>query len=336
MILVTGGTGFIGGHLLAELAKGDVPVKALKRPASTISHTERLFDIVYGESGKKLFSKIQWVDGDIMDIYSVEEVMEGCTEVYHCAAEVSLRDEDAEGVIQPAQRGTENMVNAALGKGVKKFCHVSSVAALGLPINGHEITEDCFEDFSFTNSPYAIGKHLAEAEVWRAHAEGLNVVVVSPSIVLGPFTDVHKGSMGFFSFINKTSKFYTNGIMGFVDVKDVVAIMLKLMQGNRFNERYILSAESLSFKDVYTWVAQSLGKPAPSIGLNAFTLKLFKLIHNATSSHNKISSTMVEHATGVHIFSNKKVSDALAGYTFVPVKQSIEQTAKFFLNELAK
>jgi dihydroflavonol-4-reductase len=171
--------------------------------------------------------------------------------------------------------------------------------------------------------------------VWRGHAEGLNAVVVSPSIVLGPWTKLSKGSMGFFSFVNRTSKFYTGGTMGYVDVKDVVAIMLRLMKENRFNERYIASSENISFKEIYSDVARSLNKPLPSIKLNSFTLKAFAMFHNI-SAPEKISSTMIEHATGVHIFSNKKICDALPGYTFAPVKQTIEQTAKFYLDGLAK
>lgn len=335
MILVTGGTGFIGGHLLTELAKGDVPVRAIKRKQSSATHTENLFNYLFGAEGKTMFQKIKWVDADIMDIYSIEEAMDGITEVYHCAAEVSLRDEDADGVIRPAQAGTENMVNAALTKGIQKFCHVSSVAALGLPANGNIINEDCFDEFSFTNSPYAIGKHLAEAEVWRAGAEGLNVAVISPSIVLGPWTEMHKGSMGLFSFVNKTSKMYTGGKMGYVNVKDVVAIMLRVMKENRFNERYITSAENVSFLEIYSTIAKSLGKPLPSFKLNSFMLKAFALFYNI-GNKNKISSTMIEHATSEHLFTNKKVTDALGGYTFVPVKDTIEQTAKFYLDAIRK
>jgi len=320
---------------LAELVKGDVPIKALKRSKSSTLNTEKFFNYKYGAEGKTLFSKIQWVDGDIMDIYSLEEAMEGVKEVYHCATFVSLRDENPDEIIITAEKGTENMVNAALNKGIEKYCHVSSIAALGMPINGTEITEECFEEFSFTNSPYAIGKHLAEAEVWRAGAEGLNIVVVLPSIVVGSWPDKDNGSMGFFSFVKKNSKFYTGGTMGFVDVKDVVGTMQQLMKENHFNERYIVSSENLSFHDFYTWIAQSIGKPIPTTKLNNFTLKLFQLLYNI-GAKNKISSTMIEHATGVHIYSNKKVSEALKGYNFTPIKETIEQTGKFFLNEVGK
>ena len=121
--------------------------------------------------------------------------MQGANEVYHCAAEVDLRDKNPNSIIATAEKGTENIVNAALALGVEKFCHVSSVAALGKPVEG-DITEDSFEDFSFKNSPYSIGKHLAEQQVWRGNAEGLKVVVVSPSIILvASWSDLSKGSI---------------------------------------------------------------------------------------------------------------------------------------------
>jgi dihydroflavonol-4-reductase len=336
MILVTGGTGFIGGYLLAELAKNDVPVRAIKRSKSSTAYTENIFDYKYGAEGKKLFSKINWIDADIMDIYSIEDAMDGVDEVYHCAAEVSLRDDRPEGVILTAEKGTENMVNAALGKGVKKFCHVSSVAALGKSTTQKEITEENFEDFSFRNSPYSIGKHLAEAQVWRANAEGLNVVVVLPSIVLGPWLEMNKGgSMALFKFIDRNSKFYTDGIMGYVHVKDVVDVMLRLMKENIFNERYIVNSENTSFHDLYSAIAVGLGKPIPKIRLNKFTLKAFRAIYNLTAKH-KISRMMLRHATGQHIYSNKKVLNSLKGYKFTPIKDTIEETAKYFLNEDGK
>ncbi len=124
--------------------------------------------------------------------------------------------------------------------------------------------------------------------------------------------------------------------MGFVDVKDVVAIMIRLMNENRFNERYIASGENMSFREFYSHIAQSLHKPAPSIGLNKFTLKVFQQLYNLGNKKNKISSTMIEHATGQHIYSNKKVAEALKGYTFTPIKETLEQTAKLFLNEDTK
>jgi dihydroflavonol-4-reductase len=330
MIFVTGGTGFLGAHLLTELVKQSEPVSALKRPASNTQLTEKLFTYTFGEQGKALFQKIKWVEGDILDPWSLSEVMQGAKEVYHCAAVVDLRDDNPNSIITTAEKGTEHLVNAALALGVDKFCHVSSVAALGKPTEG-DITEECFEEFSFKNAPYSIGKHLAEQQVWRANAEGLKVVVVSPSIILGPWGNLNNGSISMFTFIDKTSKYYTGGIMGFVDVIDVVNSMLRLMKTGPYNERFIVNSENLSFKDFFTAIAKGIHKPEPKIQLSTFTLKIFQLFNNLASKQ-KISSTMVEHATGIHNFSNKKVKEVL-GYSFIPVADSLAVTAKFYMHE---
>lgn len=330
MIFVTGGTGFLGAHLLTQLVQQNAPFVALKRPASTTLYTENIFDLKFGNEGKNLFKKIKWVDGDILDPWSLAEVMQGVTEIYHCAAEVDMRDHNPGSIITTAEKGTANLVNAALDLQVEKFCHVSSASALGKPPEGY-ITEASFEDFSFKNSPYAIAKHLAEQQVWRGHAEGLTVVVVSPTIILGPWGNLANGSISMFTFIDKLSKFYTGGIMGFVDVSDVVTTMLLLMKNGPYNERFIINGENISFKDFFTAVAKGVHKPVPAIKLSNFTLKLFRFFNNLVSSQ-KITSTMVEHGTEIHNFSNDKIKK-VTGYNFVPIKESIASTATYYLHE---
>jgi len=330
MIFVTGGTGFLGAHLLTELVRQNDPVVALKRPTSSTLRTKEIFDLKFGEESKNLFKKIQWVDGDILDPWSLSEVMQGATEIYHCAAEVDLRDNNPDSIISTAEKGTENLVNAALNIKVEKFCHVSSVSAIGKPEDGN-ITEECFEYFSFKNSPYAIGKHLAEQQVWRGHAEGLTVVVVSPSIILGPWGNLNNGSISMFSFIDKLSKFYTGGIMGFVDVNDVVHSMTLLMKNGPYNERFIINSENVSFKDFFTAIAEGIHKPVPTTRLSNLTLKLFRFFNNLVSKQ-KITSTMVEHGTETHNFNNQKIKKAI-GYNFIPIRETIANTAKYYLHE---
>lgn len=330
MVFVTGGTGFLGAHLLCELAKQNKPVVALKRPTSNTLNTEKIFNYKSGNQGPALFQKIKWVEGDILDPWSLSEVMKGAKEVYHCAAEVDLRDSNPDSIIISAEKGTENMVNAALEMNVEKFCYVSSVSALGKPAEG-DITEDCFEDFSFKNAPYSIGKHLAEQQVWRANAEGLKVVVVSPSIILGPWYDLNNGSISMFTFIDKISSFYTTGIMGFIDINDVVKNMLFLMENGPYNTRFIINSENICFKDFFSAIAKGINKPVPTKHLSNFTLRIFQFINNLFSTQ-KISNTMIEHATDIHRFSNKKIKET-CGFHYIPVMDTIASTAKFYVNE---
>jgi dihydroflavonol-4-reductase len=329
MILVTGGTGFLGAYLLAELTGQDKPVKAMKRAKSSTAYVERIFEMKFGAEAKAKFLRIRWVEGDIMDVYSVEEAMADVDEVYHCATEVSLRDDRPDEIILTAEKGTANVVNIALEKGVKKFCHVSSVSALGEDDKGKDITEEAFEEFQYSNSPYAIGKHLAEAQVWRAHAEGLNVVVVCPTLIMGPWPG-KKGTMSFFHFLKKSHSFYTTGSMGFVDVKDVVNIMLRLMNENKMNGRYIVTAENIAFKDFFADVTKSMGLKPPGIRISKTGLNVFRVINNIIGG-DKITSTMVDHSSGTFNYSNNKVVKDL-DYKFRPIKNSIEEMAKFLKN----
>jgi dihydroflavonol-4-reductase len=333
MILVTGGTGFLGAYLLVDLVRQGKPVRAMKREQSSTKYTEKIFDLKFGKEGKEMFAKINWVNGDIMDVYSVEEAMQGIEEVYHCATEVSLRDEDPDEIILTAEKGTANMVNIALEQKVKKFCHVSSVSALGENDLGKPITEEAFDEFDNPDSPYAIGKHLAEAQVWRAHAEGLNVSVVCPTIIMGPWPG-KKGSMSFFHYMKRSPKFYTTGTMGFVDVHDVVAIMERLMNENKMNERYLVNGENISYHSLFTDINASMGIKGPSIKITKPILKVFRIINNIFGKF-KMTGTMIDHSSGQFIYSNKKVCEAL-NYKFIPVKQSIAEMGNFMINGTTK
>jgi len=330
MILVTGGTGFLGAYLLAELTAQDKPIRAMKRATSKTTYTEQIFAMKYGADAKARFAKIQWVEGDIMDIFSIEEAMAGVDEVYHCATEVSLRDDRPDEIIYTAEKGSANMVNIALEKGVKKFCHVSSVAALGEDNQGKEITEESFDEFNYGgNSPYAIGKHLAEAEVWRANAEGLNVVVVNPTIIMGPWAG-KSGSMSFHHFLKKSHMFYTSGSVGFVDVHDVVNVMMRLMNENKMGQRYLVNAENIAFKNLFADITTSMGLKPPGMAISKRGLKFFRVINNLAGG-SKITTTMVDHSSGNFNYINRKVVKEL-GYTFRPIKESISEMSAFLKN----
>jgi dihydroflavonol-4-reductase len=179
MILVTGGTGLVGSHLLYDLTRSGKNVRVLKRMNSNVSTVKKVFSY-YTPDPELLLNKIEWVDADLLDVYSLIEAMDGVTEVYHCAAMVSFEKKHQAEMMKINVEGTSNMVNAALEKGVKKFCHVSSIASLGRVENGGLTSEETFWKSSPDNSNYSISKYGAEREVWRAAEEGLNVVIVNP------------------------------------------------------------------------------------------------------------------------------------------------------------
>ena len=214
--LVTGGTGLVGSHLIKALLHEDKKVKALYR--KTIPQFEGS-------------SKVIWVQGDVLDVFDLDKAMEEVEHVYHCAAVVSFHESSKHEMFKINVDGTANVVNACIDNSVKKLCYVSSVAALGKVPEGHEIDETSEWNNDKSNSNYSKSKHFAEMEVWRGIGEGLNAVIVNPSIILGA-GDWSKGSSGIFKTAYDEFPWYTEGVTGFVDVEDVVRAMIGLMNSD--------------------------------------------------------------------------------------------------------
>lgn len=327
MILVTGGTGLVGTHLIRELLSKGEKVRSLRRKNSDLSvFGKYLFD-------ESLKDKVEWVDADILDIYSLMDAMEGVEYVYHTAATVSFLPSDARKMMKVNAEGTANVVNAALETGVSKLCHVSSVAALGRTGKEEVITENSKWASSSANSNYAVSKYAAEREVWRGIAEGLNAVIVNPSVILGP-ADWTRGSSKIFSGVYKGLKFYTKGINAFVDVRDVTGIMIRLMESAIVNERFIVMSENLCYKDLFEKIASKFGKPAPGIHagslLSEITWRIEDLRRILFNSSPLITKETARTAGRRHFYSNEKVRKAL-GYDFIPVEKSIDDTCQAFL-----
>lgn len=329
MILVSGATGMLGAHLLLKLLQEDKKVRALKRPTSNLMVTKQIFSY-YTTDYEKLFSKIEWFEADVLDTDGVLQAMENIEYVYHAAATVSFASKDRTWMIKSNTKGTQNMVNAALVKQVKKFCHVSSISALGEASNGDFIDEDSFRNPKGRYSGYSISKYLSELEVWRGITEGLNAIIVNPSIILGP-GDWRSGSPSIFSNIDKGLRFYTEGITGYVDVLDVVDAMTKLMDSNIHGERFIVSAENLSFKNIFCQVANALEVRRPSIKANSFMLgiawRLETIKSRLTGKQPKVTKDSAYSAQKPARFSSQKLIDAI-GFKYTPITESVERIAK--------
>ena len=226
MILVTGGTGLLGSHLLFQLVKHGKKVRAIKRKGSNTAMVERIFSY-YSDDPHGIFSSIEWMDADILDYGAMEDALDGIEEVYHCAAVVSFDSRDHNLMKKVNTGATANLVNLCLHHKVKKFCHVSSIATLGRTDNDGVTDEETYWKTSRKNSFYSVSKYGAEREVWRAMEEGLNAVIVNPSVILGP--GFWHGNSGLFRLVDHGLKYYTEGVNGYVDVRDVANAMILLM-----------------------------------------------------------------------------------------------------------
>jgi nucleoside-diphosphate-sugar epimerase len=334
MVLVTGGTGFVGAHLLLELLKNNQKVKAIKRNNSNLNLVKRIFSY-YKEDVETLLSQIEWVDGDVLDVLSLQEAMENVEKVYHCAAVVSFSPKDRDNLFKTNIKGTANVVNTALQTRIKKLCFVSSIAAIGRS-ESNELTSESTEwKSSKRNSTYAISKYEAEKEVWRGIEEGLNAVIVNPSVILGP-GDWNNGSAKIFDTLKNGTKFYTEGVNGFVDVRDVASVMYQLMESEIVNERFIVSSENLSYRELFTLILNEYGIKPPTIKALGILLeaawRFEKLRGGLLKTRPLITKETVNTAQNQYFYSTEKLQNAI-DFKFTPVKEIIQLTAALYKKE---
>lgn len=332
MILVTGGTGLVGSHLLLELTGKHNRVRALRRPESLPGRVRDVFSYYTDEAGER-FSRIDWVEGDIRDYDSLLPALEGIDNVYHAAADVLFRSGSSSAMIHNNVEGTANVVNACMEKGVRKLCYVSSTAALGTAPLGKQVTEDMHWTYNRSRSGYSVSKFRSEMEVWRGIAEGLKAVIVNPSVIIGP-GDWTRSSSYLFQAVWRGLRFYTEGVTGYVDIRDVIKSMISLMESDKHSERYTVSSENLSYRDVLGKIAAALGKKGPRIHatrmLSSLAWRADWLICTFTGRSRSITRDAARSGRKKTFFSNEKIKDA-AGIRFIPIDQSIKDTAKIFL-----
>ncbi len=332
MILVTGGTGLVGSHLLFQLSQTQERIRAIRRPSSDIGKVEKIFSL-YHSQPEEFLSRIEWVEGDILDMDSLKEGLDGIEKVYHTAAMVSFDPKDKAEIIETNIDGTANVVNACLEKKIKKLCYVSSIATLGRAGNNGITTEKNEWNSNHKASPYAISKHEAEREVWRGIAEGLKAVIVNPSVIIGP-GDFTKGSAKMFQTMYNGLKVYTSGMNGYIDVNDVAKAMIILMESDISDECFILNSENLYYKTLFEMMAQALGVKPPKYKAGKFlselSWRLLKIEALITGKRPLITRQTAQTANSDYRYSSEKFVKT-TGMKFTPMKECIQKTAGIFL-----
>jgi len=333
MIFVTGGTGLVGSHILLELSKNGKQFKALKREFSSLSICKNIFKHYNAED---LFEKINWVEGDVNDIPSLESEMKNCEKVLHCAAVVSFQPSDAELVKKVNIEGTANVMNVALNSGVKRVGFVSSIAALGRNSSEGIVDEECHFKKTKLDSNYALSKYYAEQEVWRASHEGLEVVIVNPSVILGP-GNWSKGSSQIFQKIHSGLKFYTPGSTGYVDVVDVANSLVALLFSNVKNERFIVNGANLKYRDCFDRIAVAFKKPKSTIKVTQLLKEIAWRIESVRSYFLGVKSLLTRETANSAMtnssFSTTKIKEVI-NFNFTDIDTTIKKYADWFLKDL--
>lgn len=336
MILVTGGTGLVGSHLLYELISKGENVRAIYRRAHKLETVKHVFSY-YSKQIDKLYNKIDWVEADITDIPRLQDAFKGITHVYHCAAFISFEPDKYRRLRNINIKGTANIVNLCLSNNIQKLCYVSTIAAIGKPTHPQTlITENTPWNPEDDNSVYAITKYGAELEVWRGTQEGLDAVIVNPGIILGPGYWHGGGSGSLFKQIYKGLSYYTTGGSGYVDVYDVVDSMVRLMKSSITNEGFILVSENLLFKDFNSKTAKALGVSKKQKLIKAWQLQILWrldwLKHKLFGKRRRLSKQLAKTITSVTKHDNSKIKTAL-DFKFTPVDDSIQNVSKLFLKD---
>ncbi len=318
MILVTGATGFLGAELAVQLLAVENKIRCIKRENSQIPNKLISFQ-----------NQIEWLNADILDFSDLEIVFEGITKVYHCAALVSFDPSLKKRLLEVNAEGTANVVNLCIENDVEKLVHVSSIATLA-DAKGDELVDETFfwEGFE-KHEGYAVSKYRAEMEVWRGIHEGLNAVIVNPSLIIGEDAG-SEGTGSLFETIRKGINYFPIGGAGLVDVKDVAKAMILLMQSDISNERFILNGENILYKDLFENSATAFGIPTPKKALKPwmmnFAWRANQLKNLITGSKGGLNKTTVQGASKVSRFSNQKIKNAV-GIEFISVKESITKIA---------
>ena len=334
MILVTGGTGLVGAHLLYSLINSGESVRAIHRKSSDLAAVKNVFSF-YTNEPNIVFDKIEWMEADITDIPSLANAFKGIEYVYHAAAFISFNPRHYPVLKKVNIEGTANMVNFCLSEGVKKMCYVSSIATIGKDANGNLITEETEYNPEADNSVYAITKYGAEMEVWRGTQEGLDVVIVNPGVILGSGI-WSSASGGVFRTVYKGLKYYTPGGVGIVDVQDVTQAMIKLLNSPVKNEKYILVAENISYQDLLTKLAESLHKKPPYKLVAKWKMLLFSNIdwcsYKIFKTKRKLLKATVNSLYNKSFYDASKIEKEI-DFNYSPHQKTIEKVSLNYLRD---
>ncbi|WP_298531076.1 NAD-dependent epimerase/dehydratase family protein [uncultured Algibacter sp.] len=325
MILVTGGTGLVGAHLLYKLASNNEKVRAIYRNEKKLSNTKNVFSC-YTKDYESILKSIHWVKADLLDIPSLTDAFEDIKQVYHCAAFVSFEPNKYHLLRKTNIVGTANIVNLSISHKIKKLCYVSSIATLGKPLNSNiPIDEETIWNPEADNHVYAITKYGAEMEVWRGTQEGLSTVIVNPGLIMGAGI-WNYGSGSLFKKAKKGLKFYTKGTVGLVCVEDVVHIMTSLMKGKITNKRFVLVAENWTYKDFLVALASAVNSKPPqklaSTTLLNIAWKLDWLKHKMTGKRRELTRHIAKSLSTNDCFSSEQIKITL-NYKFKTMDKTI-------------
>ena len=253
--LVTGGTGFIGSHLVQALAERGDELRLLVRRTSSLGHLAEI--------------EFERATGDVTDRRAVRRAMKGVERVFHVAGRTSLRSSDRKAVFDVNARGARIVFEEALRAKVERLVHTSTVGAIGVAAPKRAADETQTFDIGHLGIAYVNAKHEAELEAFRLAAHGLPVVIVNPSFVLGPDDPTGTSMTLVRRFLLRRIPVYVDGGLNIVDVRDVAAGHLLADRKGEVGERYILGGRNFTLDRLFADLARISGVDPPAVKLPA-------------------------------------------------------------------
>ena len=333
MVLVTGGTGLVGAHLLLRLVEKGDSVRAIHRTGSNLERVKKVFGY-YCENANELFEKIEWIEADLNDIPKLEIAFESITHVYHAAALISFDPSNYKKLQKVNTEGTANIVNLCIANCIEKLGYVSTIGAIGKSPEGVKADEEN-EWTPQEANVYGLTKHAAEMEVWRGSQEGLDIVMLNPGVIIGPgFWDTGSGAL--FTIAKKGHSYYPPGGTGFVTVHDVVRLLIQLTESSVKNERFITVAQNLTYLEILTKIAIEFGLKPPKRQLKFWQLEIGRWVdwlkHLITKKGRRITKSSIRSLKQRQIFDSRKVKRALH-FQFEPLEDVIAFSCRKFEQE---
>lgn len=318
--LVTGATGFIGSHVARKLVERGERVRVLIRETSKTSNIEGL--------------DVERVYGDVLDSKSLSVAIKGCDTLYHIAGLVSSKKAHNKRMYEVNVNGTINVLSAALNEGVERVVYTSSIAAIGVDSNGGVANEETPFTLEHLGIQYINTKHKAENEALRIHKKGLPLVVVNPSVVVGP-GDIYLASCGFVVLYCK-SRYpgYIDGGVNLVSVDDVAEGHLLAAEYGRQGERYVLANKNYSIRELFTLLEEVTGISSPKIKIPYIVALaggyLFERLLRLPFSNFVLLDTDSVKATSLKWYFDSSKSIRELGFPQSSIEGTIEKTVEWF------
>ncbi len=333
MVLITGGTGLLGSHVIMNQLIRNNDVRVLYRGEDRMVIVQRVLSHYYPDSFQEYFDRIEWIQGNILNTEDLSEAMKGVETVIHCAAVVSFRRRDFHKLWKVNREGTANVVNVALESGIKKLIHVSSTAAIG---SDGQLPDGLKRETNHWNanevaSTYSYTKFSAEKEVWRGIEEGLNAVIVNPSVMFGPGS-WDETSLTIFKTLNNGLKYYTAGGNAFVDVRDVADVISMLCENDIHSERFLITGQNLKFKELFDKISLALNVKAPyklaGSSLTELAWMLSSLKAYFTGQPSALTKESARSSQRTALYSSDKLLKTFPDFKFRTLEDTISNTVR--------